>query len=194
MSLAPWRSPLARALHLSRSQPQARYLQLATISPQGFPTNRTVVFRGFFEDTNQLKIITDSRSEKIAHLTYFPWAEACWYFSKTREQFRLKCQVTIVKSTDTEKNLTKERILTWQSLSDAARWQFAWAHPGKPRGENISDVDSDAISNTEPLDNFYLLLLNPQQVDYLKLRGEPQNRYLYELTEENMWKTTEVNP
>jgi pyridoxamine 5'-phosphate oxidase len=58
MTLAPWRSPLSRALHRDGSKPHSRYFQLATVQANGHPANRTVVFRGFLNDTNQLKIIT----------------------------------------------------------------------------------------------------------------------------------------
>jgi pyridoxamine 5'-phosphate oxidase len=47
MTLAPWRSPLSRALYRNRNLPYCRYLQLATVRPNGQPANRTVVFRGF---------------------------------------------------------------------------------------------------------------------------------------------------
>ncbi|NES70384.1 MAG: pyridoxamine 5'-phosphate oxidase, partial [Okeania sp. SIO2D1] len=56
--LAPWRSPLSRALHRNRSLSYARYLQLATVTAEGQPKNRTIVFRGFLEETNHLKFIT----------------------------------------------------------------------------------------------------------------------------------------
>ena len=77
MSLAPWRSLLSRALHQNRSLPYARYFQLATVRANGHPANRTVVFRGFLDDTNQLKIITDSRSQKIEQIAQQSWGEAC---------------------------------------------------------------------------------------------------------------------
>ena len=69
MSLALWRSPLARALHRNRSLAFARYLQLATVRASGRPANRTVVFRGFLADTNQLKFIIDIRSQRQRKLT-----------------------------------------------------------------------------------------------------------------------------
>lgn len=54
--LAPWRSPLSRAIHLNRSQAHHRFLQLATVTPGGQPRNRTVVFRGFMEQTNLFEL------------------------------------------------------------------------------------------------------------------------------------------
>jgi PPOX class probable FMN-dependent enzyme len=96
MSLAPWRSLLSRALHKNRSLPYARYFQLATVRADSRPANRTVVFRGFLEDTDQLKIITDSRSQKADQIDHLSWGEACWYFPNTREQFRFAGQLTLV--------------------------------------------------------------------------------------------------
>jgi pyridoxamine 5'-phosphate oxidase len=68
MNLAPWRLPLARALHRNRSIPASRYLQLATVRSDGRPANRTVVFRGFAPDTDWLQFVTDSRSQKVEQL------------------------------------------------------------------------------------------------------------------------------
>jgi len=70
MSLAPWRSPLARALHRNRSKAYSRYPQLATVRPDGRPANRTIVFRDFSPDTNDLQFVTDLRSDKMAQITH----------------------------------------------------------------------------------------------------------------------------
>ncbi|RMF69155.1 MAG: pyridoxamine 5'-phosphate oxidase, partial [Cyanobacteria bacterium J069] len=131
--MAPWRSPLSRALHLNRIFAYARYVQLATVRPDGRPANRTVVFRGFLDPTNQLKFITDTRSAKPEQIAHQTWAEVCWYFPKSREQFRLLGPLTLIDGTCVEANLLQARQQQWQSLSDAARLQFAWPDPGQPR-------------------------------------------------------------
>lgn len=192
MALAPWRSPLTRALHRNRSLPYARYLQLATVQPNGHPANRTVVFRGFLEDTNQLQFVTDARSEKVVDIDHCPWGEACWYFPHTREQFRLAGTLVLVQETDPDPNLQRARQRSWQSLSDAARAQFTWPHPGKPRSDDGFHAPlPDAIA---PLSHFCLLLLYPHQVDHLELRGEPQNRCLYRLNSTLEWSIQTINP
>ena len=133
MSIAPWRSFLANALKKNRSQPHSRYFQLATVRSDGTPTNRTVVFRGFLEDTNKLKIITDTRSEKITEIQNRSSAEICWYFTNSREQFRIAGNITIIDANYQDSELLKIRESTWQDLSDNARIQFAWPHPGESR-------------------------------------------------------------
>ncbi|MBF2065507.1 MAG: pyridoxamine 5'-phosphate oxidase family protein [Calothrix sp. C42_A2020_038] len=193
MTLAPWRQILIGVLHRNRKQPYSRYFQLATVQSCGYPANRTVVFRGFLNDTNQLKIITDSRSQKIDQIQHQPFAEACWYFTETREQFRLAGKLTLIGSDCDDVELQKARVSTWQELSDNARVQFAWADPGKKRAnpEAFAPPQPDAV---KPLPEFCLLLLNPVKVDHLQLKGEPQNRYLYTCDELENWTCLEINP
>ncbi|MGF2040160.1 MAG: Npun_F5749 family FMN-dependent PPOX-type flavoprotein [Nostoc sp. CmiVER01] len=194
MTLAPWRSAIAHALHRNRSLIYARYLQLATVQPNGRPANRTLVFRGFLEDTNQLKFITDTRSAKADQIQQQPWAEVCWYFPNTREQFRITGCLTLVSGDDSHQDLKLARISIWQELSDAARLQFAWPHPGKSRVENPEAFAPPAPDLVQPLPNFCLLLLDPLQVDHLELRGEPQNRKFYRRDENQEWFCEEINP
>jgi len=194
MCTAPWRSLLAAALHRNRSLVYARYLQLATVRANNRPANRTVVFRGFLEGSNQLKFITDVRTEKADQIQQQPWAEICWYFPNTREQFRIAGCLTLVGCDNYDLILEKARISTWQELSDAARLQFGWADPGKPRVEDPAAFNPPAPDPTQPLANFCLLLLDPTQVDHLELKGDPQNRYLYCLDEQQHWSSQEINP
>ena len=196
--LAPWRSPLAKALHKNRSQPFARYFQLATVRSDRTPANRTVVFRGFLQDTNSLMIISDRRSQKTDQIAQNPNAEACWYFTKTREQFRLSGSLTLITADTNDADSRKARQQIWQNISDNARLQFAWPPPKAPR----TPEDTDAFSppppdDQKPLDTFCLLLLKPHSVDYLSLRGEPQTRIIYSQMDsrlEDNWQTTQVNP
>ncbi|MDZ8090264.1 MAG: pyridoxamine 5'-phosphate oxidase family protein [Nostoc sp. DedQUE12b] len=194
MSLAPWRSAIAHALHRNRSLVYARYLQLATLQANGRPANRTLVFRGFLEDTNQLKFITDNRSAKADQIQQQPWVEVCWYFPNTREQFRITGCLTLISSNDSDQVLQPARIAMWQELSDAARLQFAWPHPGKPRVHTPEAFAPPAPEPMQPVPNFCLLLLDPVQVDHLELRGEPQNRRFYQRDENQEWFCEEINP
>lgn len=191
MTLAPWRSVLAGALHRHRSLPNARYIQLATVRTDGHPANRTVVFRGFLEDTNSLKFVTDGRSDKVEQIDQHPWGEVCWYFPNTREQFRLFGSLTLVGAESEELSLSQARTATWQQLSEAARSQFSWPHPGEPRTEPFPETSPDP---EVPVPHFQLLLLHPEQVDHLELRGEPQNRWLYQLSSADQWSVAAINP
>ena len=192
--LAPWRSLLASAIHRNRSKQYSRYFQLATVTPDGYPANRTVVFRGFLDDEqNRLKIITDSRSAKIQDLQHLPQGEICWYFTKTREQFRITGSLYLVTDQAADPDLQTARQTTWHNLSDAARSQFAWADPAQPLADK-SAFDVEPPNKNEPLNNFCLLLLTPKKIDHLQLRGDPQQRCLYHLQADQTWTTQSVNP
>ncbi|MGA9378668.1 MAG: Npun_F5749 family FMN-dependent PPOX-type flavoprotein [Phormidium sp.] len=193
MSLAPWRSHLTQALQRNRSLMYSRYVQLATVRENNRPANRTVVFRGFLDNTNQLKFVTDSRSPKVEQIDYQPWGEICWYFANTREQFRISGKLILVKDNETNLEFQQVRKIAWQELSDASRLQFTWPETGKLRAETTA-FQAAQPNPTQPLDNFCLLLLEPDFVDHLELRGEPQNRSLYKIDSEGNWLIEEVNP
>jgi pyridoxamine 5'-phosphate oxidase len=190
MSIAPWRSPLARALHRNRSLAYSRFLQLATMRSEGHPANRTVVFRGFWAETNQLKFVTDARSEKIEQIRRHPRAEVCWYFPKTREQFRLTGTLRVIDHENECAADKTARILAWQALSEKAQEQFLWPAPGQPRADHFEPMP---VGLTEPVVDFCLLLLDPTLVDHLELSGSPQNRWIYQRDQED-WHIQAVNP
>ena len=192
--LPPWRSSLSSAIHRNRSKPHSRYFQLATVTPEGYPANRTVVFRGFLDDEqSSLKIITDFRSAKIHEIENQSRGEICWYFTKTREQFRISGNLRLVSARESNSDLIKARKITWHNLSDSARSQFAWADPGKPVADK-SAFDVELPDPNLPLDNFCLLLLIPHKIDFLQLRGDPQQRCIYQLEEDRTWSIEQVNP
>jgi pyridoxamine 5'-phosphate oxidase len=194
-TLPPWRSSVARALHRNRSLPYARYVQLATIDRANRPKNRTVVFRGWREPESQLQFAIDLRSAKAQDLLSGSanWAEVCWYFPKTREQFRISGELLLVTAESGLERDCKARQAAWQQLSDAGRSSFAWAMPGADRSPDPAAFAPPAPDVRQPLANFCLLLLAPTSVDHLELRGEPQNRYSYELVGAE-WVMRAVNP
>ena len=102
--------------------------------------------------------------------------------------------MTLVGCDNYDPALQKARITTWQELSDAARLQFVWPDPGKSRVKEQAAFEPPPPDPTQPLANFCLLLLDPVQVDHLELKGEPQNRYLYCLDEQQEWSSQEINP
>lgn len=191
MTLAPWRIPLARALHRNRSLVYSRYAQLATVDPEGRPHNRTIVFRDFAGDTDTLEFITDQRSEKVAQIQQQPWVELCWYFPQTREQFRLAGWMQIIDHAHSASSAQTARHQRWQNLSAASQQQFTWPHPGHPRQ---GDFPTAPTLPAVPPDHFCLLWLCPQRVDHLELRGNPQNRYIYQKEPDQGWSVQEVNP
>ena len=193
MSATPWRSPLARALHHNRSQRDSRYFQIATVHADGRPANRTVVFRGFGGDRDMIQFITDRRSAKLDDIAHQNWGEICWYFPKTREQFRIAGTLTVIDADQPDSALQQTRSQAWQQLSEPARVQFAWPHPGQPRSPQAAAVQSTPPDPVTPLPTFCLVWLEPLMVDHLELRGDPQTRSRYQWHGQQ-WDTQVVNP
>ncbi|HEY9825830.1 MAG TPA: Npun_F5749 family FMN-dependent PPOX-type flavoprotein [Stenomitos sp.] len=198
-ALAPWRSPLARALHRNRALAYARYFQLATLRAEGVPANRTVVFRGFLPDSNALLAITDRRNQKIAQIAHNPHSEICWYFPKTREQFRLSGLLYSVDASHDNPAWQRAYSATWLQLSPAARAQFTSVNSDLAV---TSDPTREANPDTsEPPDTFRLLIFEPTVVEHLELqpepstgeRSHPHQAHLYQHEPPDKWTTCAVD-
>ena len=81
----------------------------------------------------------------MAEVAANPAAEACWYFTASREQYRLSGDLTIVDHAHADAALLDARRAAWAALSDAGRGQFAWPSPREPRVD-----DPEAFSRPAP--------------------------------------------
>mmetsp|Transcript_2601 Transcript_2601/g.4419 ORF Transcript_2601/g.4419 Transcript_2601/m.4419 type:complete len:200 (-) Transcript_2601:298-897(-) len=175
---ATWKERLQQSLKKNASLAYAKYVQLATVKEDGRPANRTVVFRGFLGNTEDLTFITDMRSNKVQEVAGNPACEVAWYFPTSREQYRLSGQLTIVGPQHADAALLKARQTAWNNLSASGRSQFAWPQPGLPR-----DVDSEEYAEgaadppQEPLPAFALVVMHVDEVDVLLLRGNTRTTY-----------------
>lgn len=192
-TLALWRSVLDKALHQNCDLAYARYFQLATVREDGRPANRTVVFRGFLPDSNQLMTVSDRRSLKISQIQQKPWAEICWYFPETREQFRLSGSLGLVDQNDTNPQRQQAYSQTWQDLSDAARAQFYWPPSGQPYDPAIA-IQEPPSKQERPAENFLLILFEPTEADHLDLKLQPHGRHRYWCDSEHQWYVEAINP
>jgi len=188
-----WRPSLVLALYQNRHAPYSRFVQLATVRADGRPSNRTVVFRGFLDDTAQLTFVTDARSPKVAELGHSPWSEVCWYFPVTHEQFRIGGPTTLVGADARDRGLLDARRACWRDLAEAVRLSFTWPAPGEPRADGVR-FPTEHPDPAEPLPHFCLLILDPHEVDQLELNGNPQNRWEYKRDDHGRWSGAEVNP
>lgn len=144
-----------------------------------------------------------------------PYAELGWYFTGSREQFRIEGTVRVV-SAETEATTTTEeaegeaaaqlaaaRRRAWESMSDAARLQFAWPEPGTPQPPGgadpavfLSPTPPPPRGDEPPPPTFALLVVDPERVDHLQLRPSPQVRRVHTKEKEvgSGWATVAVNP
>ena len=183
-----WPAALQRAIKRNKRDAHNRYLQLATVRDDGTPAVRTLVFRGFCTASMQLRMVTDRRSAKVDDIRARAPGEICWYFSHTREQFRLRGSLTLTGPDAEDQSLRSE---LWASLSDAARQQFFWPAPGRSLTESLPGIDRDG--DNAP-DSFTVLALTVNAVDHLCLRGSPQTRWHSRLEGSGHWQSEQVNP
>ncbi len=191
--MTPWRDPLDMALEDNHGTPSSRFIQLATVRPDGTPAVRTMVFRGFLNGSDTLSFATDSRTDKAAQIKRQNMGEACWYFSHTLQQFRLLGPVTFVDGWQQDTSLLDERLRLWKRLSHDTRQLVLWPEPGERRSGEDEFRDQPTNSGKPP-SNFAMLLLDPHRVDFLDLRPSPHERMTYIRSEAGSWSVMPLNP
>ena len=182
-----WHERLKTSIAKNRRDAHNRYFQLATLAADGTPRVRMVVFRGFSKEGLSLLIITDTRSQKINDLASCSSVEIGWYFTHTREQYRLRCESQIYAASNDSSVSLDRRERTWTSLSEAAKAQFFWKTPGVPDGTG----DGPAVSDSPP-DTFAVISFEPRTVDHLVL-AKKQSRTISVLKEDD-WFEQALNP
>jgi PPOX class probable FMN-dependent enzyme len=203
-SVNSWEDNIAKSIAKSRKIRGGNYVQLATVDASGRPKCRTVVFRGFVkfpletENANQvlgLKMITDSRSEKVSQINGQPLGEMVWWFSSSSEQYRLSGELILVDDLHGNQALLNERKSVWGNLSDPAREQFFWNTPGISYTGSSSvpsgGRDSEGKIIQPPPKSFLLMLLVPSEVKYLRLRD---NYAQIDRLVDSEWIPQRINP
>ncbi|KAL2634482.1 hypothetical protein R1flu_005961 [Riccia fluitans] len=193
-SITPWRQLLLDSIQANKHLRHSEYFQLATVKENGRPANRTVVFRGFIQGTEKLQFTTDARSQKIEEIKTQAFGEICWYFTDSREQFRIGGFLNVIGNAETNPLRLKIREQAWFQSSLDSRLQFAGPSPGIPCVKNGPDDNTTPkLDPAEgPVENFCLVTLEPQEVDYLNLRK--MKRYSFVKTGDFSWTQRELIP
>ncbi|NVK55411.1 MAG: pyridoxamine 5'-phosphate oxidase family protein [Alteromonadaceae bacterium] len=183
-----WQTLLESSLKQTRDEPESRFFQLATVNDKGMAQNRTVVCRDFSSENDTLRFISDTRSAKFAELRHQPNAAICWYFALTREQYRL----TVAAAIDTPQTNIALCEHYWQGLSRLGRQQFLWGRPASIRPQPQQPLQTATDSEVVPV-HFCVVTLNVFAVDYLNLKGNPQQRQSFE-KKHSQWHSTDLIP
>ncbi|XP_047336263.1 pyridoxine/pyridoxamine 5'-phosphate oxidase 2 [Impatiens glandulifera] len=197
-AVAPWKQLLLTALesNSSTTKNSAAFIQLATLGPDGRPANRTVVFRGFQEMTEKIQINTDCRSRKIDDLKHCPYAEICWYFTESWEQFRINGRVDVIDGSCSDLMKLQQREKAWFASSLRSRLQYLGPHPGLPSLTEQDPPPSIIDAGGGPVDSFCQLVLEPDKVDYLNLKIGKRVHFTSEVTinGDKHWTSDNINP
>ncbi|KAL8541001.1 hypothetical protein ACS0TY_002331 [Phlomoides rotata] len=194
-AVAPWKQLLLGSIQANSHIKHHSYFQLATVSSNNRPSNRTVVFRGFQDDSDNILVNTDIRSRKIDDLKHCSFAEICWYFTESWEQFRISGPVDVIDGTNLNPIKLQQREKSWFASSPRSRLQYMTPTPRLPAVEEISDMPSSLDPSFGPVDAFCLLVLYPHQVDYLNLKSNERLLFTPGANiDEEKWTTEKVNP
>lgn len=186
MPLPPWRPLLKAAQQRDGRSPAARWLQLATVSRDGTPRVRTLVFRGWRSD-DQLLLFTDARSEKAGDFSHQSCVEVCWLFAKAKQQFRFRGAISITNPVE-DPQLCQHY---WATMRDSGRALWAWPDPGAELDPDAS-FPSELSEQSTPPDHFLVLTLQVSAVDHLDLTHHPHRRRRWLVADQ--WRERRLNP
>ncbi|KAF5743776.1 pyridoxine/pyridoxamine 5'-phosphate oxidase 2 isoform X1 [Tripterygium wilfordii] len=194
---SPWKQLLLNAIESNSHLKHSSFFQLATVGSTGRPSNRTVVFRGFEENSDRIQINTDSRTRKIEDLKHCPFAEMCWYFTDSWEQFRINGRVDVIDGSNPDPIKLQQRERAWFATSFKSRSQYLGPDPGRlcltEQPLEVSPLDN----SSGPLAAFCLLIVDPEQVDYYNLKSSQRIMFTSNQSangEEKCWTSERINP
>lgn len=153
---------LIRGVH-DRHAP-ARHPTLATVTPDGLPSARTVVLRAADKANGTLDIHTHLHSSKIADLTTQPVAAVHVWDIGQKLQIRLQASVEIVTG--------PQARAAWARVPEGSRSAYGVHRPGTPI------TDSLAYDRQPDPEAFVVLTLRLQSMDILHL-GPDHRRAVY---------------
>ncbi|XP_073288745.1 pyridoxine/pyridoxamine 5'-phosphate oxidase 2-like isoform X3 [Primulina huaijiensis] len=192
-----WKQLLLSSVQSNSHLNHCSYFQIATVASNGRPSNRTVVFRGFQDDGYKIQINTDSRTQKIDDLKHCPFAEICWYFTNSWEQFRIGGQVDVIDGTNSDPIKLQQREKAWSACSLKSRMQYLAPAPRLPFASEQQPTEIPTLDpSVGPVGAFCLLVLDPDQVDYLNLKSN--ERLIFSAGQngngKTHWSVEKVNP
>lgn len=164
----------------------ANRMQVATVSPEGLPSIRSVWLRGLSDD-GTVWFFTDARSEKVAELTSGGQAALHTWWDATREQFRLTGHA-VVHGAHAEGPFAALREELWAKLPEAERRDFLGSPPGRALGPPPLSVTPPSAAPPE----FAVVAVDVALVDWLRL-GPPRRRVLFRRLGSD-WIEEEVGP
>jgi hypothetical protein len=158
-----------------RGEGESPYLcVLATIDGGQKPTARYMYCRELTED-GQLVFVSDRRTRKDDHIRERPEAEVVFWIESQRTQYRLRGTGVIVGA-EMDDHM---RQSWWTKISDESRAIFA----GYGNGWQLAESEPKAVSADTPMPStFEILVLNPDEVEVLKLKPQPQERHAWQKT------------
>ncbi|XP_074331629.1 pyridoxine/pyridoxamine 5'-phosphate oxidase 2 isoform X6 [Apium graveolens] len=152
----------------------------------------------FSEDSR--KTVIRFKSTLILELTRLKTSKnvhsICWYFTDSWEQFRINGAVDVIDGSNPDPVKLQQREKAWFASSPRSRLQYVGPYPGLPSISEQSSGEFSLDDSTGPVDAFCLLVLNPEQVDYLNLKENKRVNFTTRQSDdsEKLWNLERINP
>ncbi len=163
-------------------------LQAATVGVDGNPKVRTIILRDVNESLARLSFHTDIRSDKVRELRGRPAISMHGYDAERLVQIRLEGVASFM--TD-----EAEKLAVWKS--SRPRTLILYRSP-IASGSVIEDpAQAQAPDAADPMsgyENFCLVHVSVQRIDYLDLSSEPHHRAQFQLRDKGAFEGHWVAP
>ena len=169
---------------------------LATISADGSPAARVVVFRKFLFDERKLLFHTDLRSPKIIELRADSRVSWLFYHPSEKMQFRVAGRATIHGGADDALKLKQ-----WRATWAFGRRCYMGEPPSRPADEAVSGMSAE-LETREPtieesevgFPNFAVVSTVIDSIDCLELYVTGHRRSLYQWDENDALQSSWLTP
>jgi pyridoxamine 5'-phosphate oxidase len=128
----------------------------------------------------------------VAELAAYPACELCWYFTESREQFRISGRAHVVSADAArcEAKLDAALQRTWNERSSAAQQSYTWPQP-KRRLDDAAQFMLEVPEHAPA--HFALILMDVVSVDYLNIASQPHQRVAFSKLG-GQWMPRAINP
>jgi hypothetical protein len=170
----------------------SRYITVCNFA-NGYPNAYTVVLREVLPYNQQIFIHTDVRSEKVNEIKSNPSLTVVYYDDADHIQMIIKAEATIHHQDDIAEQhwqqsgfKSRRNYLTQQSPSS----------PLKEEGSGLEYLDDKKFDDSDPAgyENFAVVVLNTNFLDYLQLNHDGNRRARFKKDENNNWIGEWITP
>ena len=162
--------------------------KIATVTPDGRPTQRTVVLRDANADTRELRFHTDTRSDKVAEISNNPAVSLISYDPATKVQIRIDGHATVHVDDDIAS-------AAWSATQDFSK--ACYLAPDAP-GTNVESPPAAPVYKPDAdhaaYEHFCAVTINVERLEWLHLAAQGHKRAMYEWRDDDTPVMSWISP
>lgn len=179
-----WRSVLEQLNQAPDDPGHAfRYVNLATVTADNVPSQRTVVLREFDQEEHILTIFTDARSNKVRQIRNNDSISLLFYDHDEKLQLTIQGQASLITEGD-------KKMEYWYSSGSKGAHSYTSV---KSPGEIIETPDEAYDWNLDSAEYFCVIEIKAEHMEFLQLSGHRHLRSS-QFFSEGSWKQHWIAP